>query len=142
MCASCHVREACVIIVISLCDPPGAYCGEGSIIYSLCPPGTYSNLTYQTDLDNCTICPPGYFCSDRGAIQPSGQCAAGHICYLEALYATPVYNNESTDGKTNEGSVGQGIMYDSWLYGLSNSVKCRILCMPYILRTDIFTILD
>ncbi|XP_071505048.1 uncharacterized protein [Diadema antillarum] len=79
--------------------PAGAYCPEGSIIYSLCPPGSYSNLTYQTHLDNCTICPPGSYCSERGAIRPSGLCAAGHICYSEGLYATPVYNNDSSDGQ-------------------------------------------
>eukprot|EP00057_Strongylocentrotus_purpuratus_P018095 XP_011672569.1 PREDICTED: ABC transporter G family member 28-like [Strongylocentrotus purpuratus] len=79
--------------------PAGSYCPEGSIIYSLCTTGTYSNLTYQVHIDNCTICPVGYYCSDNGDIQPTGKCAAGHICYLGGLYATPVFNNDSTDGQ-------------------------------------------
>ena len=77
----------------------GAYCGEGAYTIELCPPGTYSNLTHQISIDNCTDCPPGYYCSDRGAIEPTGQCDAGHICYQNALFATPVYNNDSSGGE-------------------------------------------
>ncbi|PIK35709.1 hypothetical protein BSL78_27465 [Apostichopus japonicus] len=80
--------------------PAGSYCGEGAYTHELCPPGTYSNLTHQTHIGNCTDCPPGYYCSDRGAIAPTGLCSAGHICYLNGLFATPVYNDDPSDDQT------------------------------------------
>ena len=78
----------------NLC-PAGFYCGNGTVVPQDCPPGTYSNRTGMSDISECLDCPLGKYCAERGAIEPSGNCRAGHICYLNALIADPVYNNDS-----------------------------------------------
>ena len=49
---------------------------------------------------DCEDCPAGYYCQDRGLTEPTGPCKAGHICYLNALDDDPVYNNDTSGGKT------------------------------------------
>lgn len=50
--------------------------------------------------ENCTICPAGSYCRDRGATEPTGPCLAGHICYEGALADDPVYNNDASGNLT------------------------------------------
>ena len=52
-----------------------------------------------SNITQCTDCPAGYYCQDRGATAPTGKCKAGHICFSLATGREPVYNNDSTDGK-------------------------------------------
>ena len=40
--------------------PAGSFCVIGSSQPQLCPAGTYSSLTQQS---NCTVCPAGYHCT-------------------------------------------------------------------------------
>ena len=54
----------------------------------------YIYRTGRDDITDCDDCPSGYYCADRGATQPSGQCRAGHICFGNALIADPVYNDD------------------------------------------------
>ena len=76
--------------------PPGFYCGNGTVVPDDCPPSTYSNRTGMSDISECLDCPQGKYCAERGAVEPSGNCRAGHICYGNALIADPVYNNDSS----------------------------------------------
>ena len=70
--------------------------------------------THLTALDECTTCPRGYYCRDRGATEPAGMCNAGHICYEGSLDDDPVYNDDASGNNTvvtygdtcHEGSVG------------------------------------
>ncbi|RUS80254.1 hypothetical protein EGW08_011983, partial [Elysia chlorotica] len=78
----------------------GRYCGNGTTVMSDCPPGTYSNQTHLTTLSECTICPRGYYCRDRGATAPTGMCNAGHICYEGAMDDDPVYNDDPSGNNT------------------------------------------
>nr|XP_032658239.1 laminin subunit gamma-1-like [Chelonoidis abingdonii] len=39
--------------------PAGAYCPPGSLSPTLCPPGTYSNVSGLRSLKQCLDCPPG-----------------------------------------------------------------------------------
>lgn len=54
----------------------------------------------MTSIENCTACPAGYYCQDRGLFQPTGKCKAGHICYGGATASDPVYNNDPSGNKT------------------------------------------
>lgn len=56
--------------------------------------------THMTSIDNCTECPAGYYCQDRGLSEPTGMCKAGHICYGGALADDPVYNNDPSGNQT------------------------------------------
>ena len=48
----------------------------------------------------CTDCPLGQYCPDRGATSPAGDCDAGHICYSNAIISDGVYNLDPADNKT------------------------------------------
>ena len=48
----------------------------------------------------CLDCPPGHYCAERALTAPTGTCRAGHICFLLATLADPVYNNDTTGDLT------------------------------------------
>jgi len=54
----------------------------------------------MTTITECSDCPAGYYCSDRGSTAPAGKCKAGHICYGNALIEDPVYNDDPSGNKT------------------------------------------
>jgi len=60
--------------------PVGHYCDDGTIDPTPCPSGTYSNATGISQIKDCVICPPGYFCHNIGQIEPSGMCHQGYYC--------------------------------------------------------------
>ena len=57
--------------------PMGAYCPAGSAMPTLCPNGTYSNVTNLEAKSECTICPGGYYCETEGLENPTGLCKEG-----------------------------------------------------------------
>ncbi|XP_070552128.1 fibrillin-2-like [Ptychodera flava] len=79
--------------------PAGWYCGGGSFTPQACPVGTFQPFEYMISSDNCTDCPPGYYCNDNAITAPTGQCDAGHICYLNAEFSNPVYNDDPSGGQ-------------------------------------------
>ncbi|XP_077578967.1 uncharacterized protein LOC144200597 [Stigmatopora nigra] len=60
--------------------PQGRYCPVGTSLPLPCPPGTYSDGVYVTDITGCRSCPPGHFCAGEGLTAPSGNCEAGFYC--------------------------------------------------------------
>lgn len=54
----------------------------------------------MTSIDNCTACPAGYYCQNRGLTNMTGKCRAGHICYGSALSIDPVFNNDTSNNNT------------------------------------------
>lgn len=44
-------------------------------------------------LDECLVCPLGYFCGELGLVQPSGPCAPGFLCFLRSTVPNPTDNN-------------------------------------------------
>ncbi|CAM9131044.1 unnamed protein product, partial [Ectocarpus fasciculatus] len=60
---------------------PGYYCPTGTAYGSEveCPAGSYSNRTSLQSADDCTPCPPGFYCVG-GKFSLSGPCAAGYYC--------------------------------------------------------------
>ncbi|XP_064629316.1 zonadhesin-like [Lineus longissimus] len=101
-CLTCEPGYYCPTMMMSdhFPCPKGKYCGNGSVVASDCPPGTFSGISHATSLDNCTACPRGHFCRDRGATAPTGKCLAGHICFLNALADEPVFNNNTEGNRT------------------------------------------
>ena len=64
--------------------PPGFYCPTGSSMIK-CPPGTYSNDTGLTQVAQCKLCDPGYYCSGNMLVQPDGACDEGFYCFIGIL---------------------------------------------------------
>ena len=68
--------------------PAGHFCLEGSPTPSRCSPGTYQNLTTQS---NCLTCPPSYFCDSTFSPVISLEslfCPAGSYCPEGTQYST------------------------------------------------------
>lgn len=60
--------------------PKGAYCLQGSITFTNCPPGTYSNVTENKALSDCQDCTKGWYCPGYGNHYPKAQCSPGYYC--------------------------------------------------------------
>ncbi|XP_023817540.1 zonadhesin-like isoform X2 [Oryzias latipes] len=57
-----------------------------------CPKGTYSPVQGLITTGQCLVCPSGQFCGSEGLIEPSGQCAAGFLCFTGAKMPNPTDN--------------------------------------------------
>ena len=98
----CYFRDIILVDLSFVPFLPKKSCqGCWIFTFELCPPGTYSGVSHQTHIDNCTDCEQGYYCSERGGVTQTDMCDAGHICFKNALFATPVYNNDSSGGKSS-----------------------------------------
>ncbi|KAA8594284.1 hypothetical protein FQN60_005118, partial [Etheostoma spectabile] len=61
--------------------PAGHYCLGGGVEGILpCPPGTYSPHFGLSQVEQCLICPAGFYCEDWGLFEPTGPCQAGYYC--------------------------------------------------------------
>ncbi|XP_037124178.1 signal peptide, CUB and EGF-like domain-containing protein 1 [Syngnathus acus] len=61
--------------------PLGHYCLEGGVEGILpCPPGTYNPHLGFSQVEQCLICPAGFYCDDWGLSEPTGPCQAGYYC--------------------------------------------------------------
>ncbi|ETO67181.1 hypothetical protein F444_15794 [Phytophthora nicotianae P1976] len=69
--------------------PPGYYCPTATPSPIICPAGTYSNLTGQDTMSDCTPTPAGYF-SLAGALEPTGVCSPGFYCPIRSTSRTQV----------------------------------------------------
>ncbi|GMF37121.1 unnamed protein product [Phytophthora fragariaefolia] len=69
--------------------PPGYFCPTATPAPIICPAGTYSNLTGQDSMSDCTPTPAGYY-SLAGALQPTGVCSPGFYCPLRSTSETQV----------------------------------------------------
>lgn len=58
----------------------GTYCISGSSWPTPCPKGTYGDREKLPSEMDCTICPPGEYCSHSGLTAPNGSCLAGFYC--------------------------------------------------------------
>lgn len=67
----------------------GYYCpnGTASGFDIPCPPGTFSANSLLGRAAECSICPPGSFCSG-GEITVSGPCSAGYVCPAGSMTPT------------------------------------------------------
>ncbi|OAF72051.1 hypothetical protein A3Q56_00182 [Intoshia linei] len=100
-CVDCLAGYYCENLKMSvpvIC-PIGFYCPTKTIVPKECPPGTYSKFDGQISFADCISCPPGQYCSNKGASQSYGLCKAGHVCFGYALIEDPVYNIDVSGGK-------------------------------------------
>ena len=72
--------------------PIRSFCPEGSGTPSLCPNGTYGATVNLTSPNQCTPCPPGYFCID-GSI--TGECSSAYFCRSGQDTPTPYHDVSS-----------------------------------------------
>ncbi|KAJ8280617.1 hypothetical protein GJAV_G00056950 [Gymnothorax javanicus] len=68
--------------------PRGSYCPPSSAAPTPCPPGTFSNSTGLTGVQQCVSCPPGHYCSSSNSTSPTGVCFAGHYCAAGSVSPT------------------------------------------------------
>ncbi|XP_030258688.1 zonadhesin isoform X7 [Sparus aurata] len=74
---------------VQLC-PAGHYCLGGGVEGILpCPPGTYSPQFGLSQVEQCLICPAGFFCEDWGLFEPTGPCQAGYYCIAGVNFQNP-----------------------------------------------------
>jgi hypothetical protein len=59
---------------------PGKYCPEGQSAID-CPRGRYQPYTIRSNLDDCLVCPPGFFCNATSITSYTHwPCPTGHFC--------------------------------------------------------------
>ena len=81
--------------------PAGSFCPAGSTRGTLCPEGTFSNVTGLRQSSQCRQCTPGHNCATKGLTAPTGPCSPGHFCRLGAVKPNPVgesYGDVCTTG--------------------------------------------
>ncbi|RUS80923.1 hypothetical protein EGW08_011304, partial [Elysia chlorotica] len=76
--------------------PAGSYCPNGTAVPAPCPSGTYLDTTGASDVGDCIMCSPGFYCESTGQTNYTGPCADGYYCSLGANTSTP------TDGSTGD----------------------------------------
>ncbi|XP_037124116.1 zonadhesin [Syngnathus acus] len=59
--------------------PAGFFCPRGTSAPVPCPAGTFSSITGNSHLSNCTECTAGYYCDVEGTVKPT-LCLAGYYC--------------------------------------------------------------
>ncbi|XP_035857407.1 zonadhesin-like [Sander lucioperca] len=70
--------------------PAGHYCLGGGVEGILpCPPGTYSPHFGLSQVEQCLICPAGFYCEDWGLFEPTGPCQAGYYCIAGVNFPNP-----------------------------------------------------
>ncbi|XP_061734344.1 neurogenic locus notch homolog protein 3-like [Nerophis ophidion] len=70
--------------------PLGHYCLGGGVDGILpCPPGTYNPQLGLSQVEQCRICPAGFYCKDWGLPEPTGPCNAGYYCIAGVNIETP-----------------------------------------------------
>ncbi|KAM4702881.1 uncharacterized protein WCC33_011421 [Rhinophrynus dorsalis] len=73
----------------------GYFSLEGAFRPEPCPPGTFqpgtfSNVTGNTEMQSCELCSLGMYCSRQGLTEPEGHCQQGHYCTRGSYTSTPV----------------------------------------------------
>nr|XP_055052406.1 zonadhesin isoform X1 [Misgurnus anguillicaudatus] len=78
--------------------PKGYYCpNETQTGHPVpCPKGTYSDFVGLVTAEQCLVCPMGLFCGSDGLSEPSGPCAPGFICFIQATVPNPNDNSTGT----------------------------------------------
>ncbi|KAK7882551.1 hypothetical protein WMY93_028725 [Mugilogobius chulae] len=57
--------------------------------YPAMPPGTYNPKFGLSQVEQCLICPAGFFCEDWGMFEPTGPCQAGYYCIAGVNFPNP-----------------------------------------------------
>ncbi|KAJ1432528.1 hypothetical protein B484DRAFT_327254, partial [Ochromonadaceae sp. CCMP2298] len=65
--------------------PAGYYCAEATSSPTRCPPGSYSPLTGNRNVSQCTPCTSGYYCELDGLTEVTGPCDAGYYCTISSI---------------------------------------------------------
>ncbi|KAA0701966.1 hypothetical protein E1301_Tti007791 [Triplophysa tibetana] len=61
-----------------------------------CPRGTYSDSVGLLSAEQCLVCPMGNYCGSDGLSKPSGPCAPGFLCFIQATVPNPIDNSTGT----------------------------------------------
>ncbi|KAI8480901.1 hypothetical protein Bbelb_413740, partial [Branchiostoma belcheri] len=83
---------------------PGHFCVQGSATPQPCPAGTFSNMSGNTEEDNCSPCTPGYYCEGLANVNATELCSAGYYCPAGQKTSTPDQYNCTRGHFCPEGS--------------------------------------
>eukprot|EP00163_Fabomonas_tropica_P011852 TRINITY_DN227_c0_g2_i1.p1 TRINITY_DN227_c0_g2~~TRINITY_DN227_c0_g2_i1.p1 ORF type:complete len:7500 (+),score=2428.07 TRINITY_DN227_c0_g2_i1:177-22676(+) len=89
-CVPCQYGRYCgQASVIGTVCPRGYYCLVGVDTPEPCPIGTFGNSTGLRQVEECTDCPPGRYCDGSGLPNPRGPCDPGYYCSGRAFTSAP-----------------------------------------------------
>lgn len=98
-CDVCLPRYYCVNQSYMDPCPLGAFCpGANGYNYSLCPAGTFNNVTMLELESECQQCTGGSYCATPGLEVPTGECSPGYFCEIGVDTIAPENNNTGTGG--------------------------------------------
>ena len=70
--------------------PEGYFCPPGTDLdWQACPIGTYGARKGLSSLEECTICPGGFYCATPGSLNVTGPCESGYYCTSGVTTSTP-----------------------------------------------------
>ncbi|XP_069750647.1 neurogenic locus notch homolog protein 4-like [Narcine bancroftii] len=69
--------------------PTGHYCPKAAVLPIPCPPGTFQPTARSTSVENCTLCPSGFYCLEPGKDSAGDFCEPGFYCKEGAKTAKP-----------------------------------------------------
>ena len=94
-CGPCPAGYYCVLATFEpMPCPIGYYCGGSTSVPDKCPIGYFGGSPMLRNLNQCTECWSGRYCSQAALTIPDGRCDPGYYCITRAIVPNP------TDGIT------------------------------------------
>jgi len=95
--------------------PAGYYCPTGTgRDWKPCVPGTFSNQTGLSRLDQCKDCPAQKYCSEYHALTYTGECEGGHYCVRGVDRPHPVENVTVSEANCTRMGLHTGMFHISF----------------------------
>ncbi len=90
-CGPCPAGYYCVLATSTpMSCPIGYYCPGSTVIPSKCPRGYFGASPLLRDLNQCTACWSGRYCSQAALTIPDGRCDPGYYCITMATVPNPI----------------------------------------------------
>eukprot|EP00981_Chlorochromonas_danica_P012180 scaffold4601_cov146-Ochromonas_danica.AAC.2 len=126
-CGPCPAGYTCEVgNPVPIACPRGMYCPKGTAGFD-CPIGTYNSLLSRASLDDCLLCPAGYFCNATAVTNYTRwPCPLAHYCLIGTADPLPcpagTYRNAVGAAKQADCFVCPGGYY--CLFESSTIIEC------------------
>jgi hypothetical protein len=128
-CDTCPETFACLIGTGGVQKPPvscgkGHYCPSGTASQTQwpCPAGSYTNLTNLKMVEECYVCPRGWYCLE-GSEAPTGLCFQGHWCPDGKLFSFFLNFYKSREKKIFSFTIALNSLFNISHYNDKKKVK-------------------